>query len=91
MLQLVKDHWDHIAHSMIDSMVNIKTVGATVVTGVGAVAVKVAEPKPVEIGLDEWSTIAVIFSASATALFMVSNFILNLIKIRKELKEDKCD
>jgi len=92
MLQLIKDHWGHISHSIADTMINFKTVGATVVTGVGAVTVKVTEPQPVVVDVDEWSAYAVIFSATATGLFMLSNFVFNLIKIRKELKEvDKCD
>lgn len=87
MLQLAKDHGPHLVQSVMD----VKTTVSAAVSGAGIATIAVTEPEPVAIGLDEWSTIAVIFSCTATALFMVSNFVLNLIKISKELKDDKCD
>lgn len=91
MLQVLKDHGPHVAQ-LAQSMVDAKAAVSAAVSAVGVVAVAVTEPKPVTISIDEWSAYAVIFSCTATALFMLSNLVLNLIKIKRELKENpKCD
>lgn len=87
MLQVLKDHGPHVAQ-LLQSMGEPKAAVSAAVSAVGVVAVAVAEPKPVTISIDEWSAYAVIFSCTATALFMLSNLVLNMIKIRKELKDD---
>lgn len=87
MIQVLKDHGPHIAQ-LAQSMVDAKAAASAAVSAVGLVAVAVTEPKPVMISIDEWSAYAVIFSCTATALFMLSNLVLNMIKIRRELKDD---
>lgn len=84
MLQLVKDHGPHLIQSMVD----VKTAASAAVTTAGAVTIAVTEVEPVTIAADEWAVIAVIFSAIATGLFMLSNLVINMIKIYSTFKHE---
>ena len=87
MLDILKNH----GHELAQSIFEVKAATGATLSALGAVTVAVVDPAPVALGLHEWSTIAVIFSATATGVFMASNFVLNLIKIRRKLKQDDED
>ena len=86
-LQLLKDHGPSVIQSVIDT----KTAAAGMITTAGAVTVAVTEPESVTLAIDQWAVIGVIFSTSATGLCMFSAFILNMIKVRNELKKNTTD
>lgn len=82
MLDFIKDY----GHELITSLFEVKATASAAVSAAGVVTVAVVNPAPVSLGLDEWSTIAVIFSCSATGVYMLSNFVWNIIKIKRDLK-----
>ncbi|MBL4940960.1 MAG: hypothetical protein JKY81_04780 [Colwellia sp.] len=84
---------DHVA-AVIQSFVDVKSAAPIVITAASAATVVTTEPAEIimtSLSLSEWSAIAVIFSCTATGLFMLSNFVFNLIKIRRELKNKHDD
>ena len=82
MLSFIREH----GHQLVQSLFEVKATAGAAVSAVGVATITVVDPEPVALGLDEWSTIAVIFSCTATGVFMLSNFVWNLIKIKRDLK-----
>ncbi|MBL4891449.1 MAG: hypothetical protein JKX91_06440 [Rhizobiaceae bacterium] len=80
--------------AVFQSLLDVKSATPIVVTAAGAATVATTEPAEIimtSLSLSEWSAIAVIFSCTATGLFMLSNCVFNLIKIRRELKNKHDD
>lgn len=85
MLQLLRDHGPHITKSMFDTHTSI-AAGITTAGTVAIATVDKANEASAALTLNEWSMIAVIFSASATGIVMALKAISEFMKIRKELK-----
>ena len=87
MLDILKVHW----HDIVQSAFDTKSVTATALTAGSATAAIAAETSST-ITLNDVSIMAAIFAGSCTGIYMLTNVILNAIKIKKELKDDnKCE
>lgn len=82
MLDMLKDHGPQVAQAIFDT----KTTAAAVITTAGAATVATVETSSAMLTLNEWSMMAVIFSATATGIVMVFKAISEFLKIRRELK-----
>lgn len=87
MFNLLKDHGPHIAQSAFDA----KSVTATVLTA-GSAATAMTVEASSTITLSQMSVMAATFAGCCTGFYMLTNVILNLIKIWREFKDDnKCE
>ena len=90
MLQTLKDHTPHIVQSVQSAFDAKSATAAALTVGSGVTAVTVEANNA--LSLNDMSVYAAIFAASCTGAYMLSNFILNLIKIYRAFKDDdKCD
>ena len=78
---ILKDHSGSIAQGAFDT----KAVAASIISaGTTATAITV-EASPT-VTLNDFSIIAAIFAGSCTGVYMLTNIIINVIKIRRDLK-----
>ena len=86
MLNMLKDHSGSIAQGAFDT----KAVTASIISaGTTATAITV-EASPT-VTLNDFSIIAAIFAGSCTGVYMLTNIIINVIKIRRDLKSSTLD
>ena len=85
-LQILKDHGSHIAQSAFDT----KAATATVLSA-GSAATAISVEASATMTLNDFSIAAAIFAASCTGIYMLTNIVINVIKIRRELNVSKSE
>ena len=86
MLDILKDHGGSIAQGAFDT----KAVTATILSAGSAATAITVEASPT-MTLNDFSIIAAIFAGSCTGIYMLTNIIINVIKIRRELNASKSE
>ena len=85
-MQILKEHGSHIAQSAFDT----KAATATVLSA-GSAATAISVEGSAAMTLNDFSIAAAIFAASCTGIYMLTNIIINVIKIRRELNASKIE
>ena len=86
MIDILKDHGGSIAQGAFDT----KAVTATILSAGSAATAITVEASPT-VTLNDFSIIAAIFAGTCTGIYMLTNIIINVIKIRRELKKSAFD
>ena len=86
MIDILKDHGGSIAQGAFDT----KAVTATILSAGSAATAITVDASPT-ITLNDFSIIAAIFAGTCTGIYMLTNIIINVIKIRRELKKSALD
>lgn len=81
---MLKDHGPQIIQNAIDT----KVVTGTALSGVSA-ATAISVEANNALTLNDFSVMAAIFAGTCTGAYMLTNIIINIIKIRRELKNKK--
>ena len=86
MIGILKDHGGNIAQSAFDT----KAATATALSA-GSAATAISVEASAAMTLNDFSVAAAIFAASCTGIYMLTNVVINVIKIRRELKKSALD